>query len=295
MSDLCGVWENMTERERNRAMRDMCSIIACYFRHGRPDRERMKQMSMEHVYAVSRSCRLAALLYLILCGETEENRGEEMLGSDLAKEWKGEKDRTVQKILSMDMEWERLLGFCENKGIWYLPLEEIVFRKLYPGTGMRQIAEHGILFDAAFRQEVYGWFLANRYCADVSVAGSRDRYRKKGVCHFEMYSMLSEEEGEERWRLIPDREGMSGRHLSDEEFYLRFLSHAFSRLGSGEITARTMTVQTLLDCFVFLEQKGETMDWAYVRTGLRTLRLSEFERRMREESRRLFGGRDPLF
>lgn len=88
-------------------------------------------------------------------------------------------------------------------------------------------------------------------------------------------------------RLIKDSENRFGYHFSDEDFYIYFMIHGYKHYafsGTG--------IRFLSDIYVFLRERGQYLDWGYVRKELLALKIQGFETSTRELAEKLFGGTD---
>ena len=83
--------------------------------------------------------------------------------------------------------------------------------------------------------------------------------------------------------MIPDESSKYGYHLSDEDFYVYMLAHEYKHYSTGGTGLRS-----LLDRYVFLQNKGDSLDWAYIRKQTEQLRLTDFEREQGELAEKVF-------
>ena len=63
------------------------------------------------------------------------------------------KEKASRKNIFLDAGRKKLFSFCEENGIWYMPLKGSVLKELYPDFSMRQMADNDILFDAGYQQK----------------------------------------------------------------------------------------------------------------------------------------------
>jgi hypothetical protein len=84
-------------------------------------------------------------------------------------------------------------------------------------------------------------------------------------------------------RLLPDEDKKYGFHFSDEDFYVYFLAHEYKHFSGGGTGLRS-----LLDCYVYLSQKGDTFDWDDIAAQTEQLGIADFERGQRELAKKVF-------
>jgi hypothetical protein len=71
--------------------------------------------------------------------------------------------------------------------------------------------------------------------------------------------------------------------MSDEDFYVYFITHAYrhyAHAGNG--------VRAFMDVYVYLDNKRDTLDMAYIQREIKFLGIADFERRMRTVAFKLF-------
>lgn len=84
-------------------------------------------------------------------------------------------------------------------------------------------------------------------------------------------------------KLIKDDNNSYGYHFSDEDFYIYITTHEYkhySNSGTG--------LRSLLDCYVYLQNKSDRLDWNYIETECKKLGIAEFERQSRELAVKIF-------
>ena len=272
---------------------DMLYLVSCAVNGVMPDKDRVNQMDAGKVYSACKKHSLEAISFSAvepLLDEDASRREPVML------KWKESKLLSEARDIMMDAERGSLFEFMEHKGIRYMPLKGIILKKMYPRTWQRQMSDNDIWFDKAFHQQVYDWFVARGYEA-VSIGTAHDDiYKKLPFCSFELNRYMVEKDVEPVWteyysdvenRLLPQEGTEYGRRFSDEDFYIYMIVHAAAHVKLGGTGLRTV-----LDCFVFLKEKKETLDRSYIHRELKKLKLTEYEKNLRELSDVIFS--DPL-
>ena len=184
------------------------------------------------------------------------------------------------------------MQYFEEKGIWYLPLKGIVLQQYYPKIGMRQMCDNDILFDAAFRRDLRDQMAKDGYTVYMYGLPFHDTYIK-GIFNFEMHHSLYHDSEDTHTfcdyyrdvasRLLPVKEGSMERKFSDEDFYIHCISHAYKHFTSGGTGIRSV-----LDVFVYLRNKSDTLDFSYMERELKKLGLWEYHSTMQRLAALLF-------
>ena len=208
--------------------------------------------------------------------------------------WKEIEAAAVRRRMLFDAERREILAFLERSGIWYLPLKGVILQDMYPGFGLREMSDNDILFDPAGREALDKFMLARGYTRIKDGALHHFGYHKLPVYNFEMhYRLFAFRNGEtiahyyERYdkHLLPDGSSQYGRHLSNEDFYLFLLAHAWKHFCGGGIGLRT-----LVDIRVYTGTVP--LDREYLRRELEKMDLSAFEETLRWLSEAAFS-REP--
>lgn len=194
--------------------------------------------------------------------------------------------KAVRKNIYLDAERTTIISSLEEKGIWYMPLKGSVLKDLYPENGMREMADNDMLYDAEKQQEVMQIMLAHGYTAESVGKSHHDVYMKPPVLNFELHTALfSSAHAEPLYQyyadtkrfLIKDEGNYFGYHFSDEDFYIFMTAHEWKHCnGSGT------GIRSLLDCYVYCKNKGDTLDWGYISEQCKLLEIADFEQERRQ-------------
>ena len=196
---------------------------------------------------------------------------------------------------TLDLDREMVLGEMEKAGIWYAPMKGIVLKKLYPETGMRQMADNDILFDTDHAEELRTIMESLGFITETFNKNHHDVYIKPPISTFEMhkdliinldvYKVYYDYFHDIKSRLLKDDESSYGYHFSNEDFYIYMIVHGYkhqSYRGTG--------LRTLLDLYVYLKNYESTMDWSYIGQELKKLKLAEIEENNRKLAVKVFSG-----
>lgn len=139
----------MLTAERRKAVNELIYLASCAVNGIVPASERIQVMDLEAVRDLSRFHSLSSVAYVAV--EMAHPSGtDELLAS-----WETEHFHSVYTETTYDYERSELLNYCEEKGIWYLPLKGIILKDFYPEMGMRQMSDNDILFDEGHREKVH--------------------------------------------------------------------------------------------------------------------------------------------
>ena len=274
----------MTLEECRAAVPDLAYLIACVLNGQTPDTQRVAQMDLTALYQTADSHLLTGITAMAL-----ERAGVKDAAFTQAK------GKAIRKAVLFDAERSAVLAELEKAGIWYLPLKGCVLKDLYPGIGMRQMSDNDILYDASRTDDVKAIMEGLGFVTDSDFGrGIHDHYFKPPVLNFEMHRMLFGSGNgallidyyrEVRNRLIPEKDKEYGYRFSDEDFYIYMIAHENKHYSCGGTGLRS-----LLDTYVYVGQKGESLDWAYIEGEMDKLETADFEAQNRSLALHLFRG-----
>ena len=208
-------------------------------------------------------------------------------------------NRKMYGLVLMDNERKELLSYCDSHDIWYMPLKGTVISSLYPSFGMREMCDNDILYDSSKQDVLLPFFKERGYSYKLNY-GADDEFTKPPVYNFEMHRVLFVPDQNTIWskyyenvkgKLIKNDGDNCGYHFSDEDFYIYIMAHNAKHYnnqgGSG--------VRCLVDCYVYLIEKNNqlqpsenSLDWNYIENEERKLGILEFEKLVRDLSKKLF-------
>ncbi len=273
--------KTVTKVEYRKALEDCIYLCGCAVRGLLPDKCRVSKMNIVLLYRASYIHLLTGAVAYAL-----ESAGIYDRAFTQAKA------KAMRKLGLMDAEMSALFERMEQEGIWYMPLKGVVLKDYYPSYGMRQMADHDILFDETKADKVKEILVGMGFAAEHFGTGNHDCYYKKPVCNFEMHRSLFGKGHDDKMqkyyaniksRLIKDDGNEYGYHFSPEDFYVYMIAHEhkhYSISGTG--------IRSLLDTYVYL--KKETLDMDYVTAETEKLGIGDFEKLNRSLSLHLFEG-----
>lgn len=254
--------------------------------------------SLDDVFALAESNSVEAMSYYGL--------SRNLVSDILYEKWGQKANLTLFRQLSFDAERETILTKMAEQGISYLPLKGILIVSYYPKPGMRSMADNDILYgileprdgggvqpvgknqqdkEAVVKkaQNQIKTFMEELGYEVESLRGNHDCYMKKPCFNFELHRQLMDNDSpmysyyEDVWsRAIPDEKNPYAYSFSDEDEYIYFLAHAFKHFDNSGCGIRCV-----IDLYVFLQKKGEQMDWKYIAAELEKLELTEFEKKLK--------------
>ena len=248
---------------------------------------------LEAVYEYVKISGISAITFMAL-----ENAVDASDESSFMFEWKKMRLNAMRRNLLFDKERSERTNFLEQNDSWYLPLKGSVIKEMYPNPEMREMNDNDILIDQNGRDQAKDFMLSRGYQVKpndkgvIDDKGNSDEFIKNPFFYFELHKFLIEERYSPKQydyfvsikdRLIKDSDKEYGYHMSDEDFYLYMICHAhkhFSRNGMG--------IRFLMDEYVFLKEKGETLDNDYINEKIREFGLEQFDADLRKVSKMAF-------
>lgn len=253
----------------NNTAKDVIYLLACAVNGISPDKERIRAMDMEKLYEFCKWHTLRAAVHTALksAGVTDH-------------EFEQAYNKAVRKNIMLDVERTAISEELEKNGIWYMPLKGSILKDLYPENGMREMADNDVLYDSTKQQKVKELMLSMGYTAESVGKHHHDTYMKPPVLNFELHTVLFGANIEhlhdyyrEPQRLMIQDEGKKfGYHMSDEDFYVYVTAHEYKHFSSGGTGIRN-----LLDCYVYVKSKGDSLDWKYITEQCRQMKIDDFE------------------
>lgn len=263
---------------------DMLYLSTCAVNGIVPDKDRVAHIDLEKLFQTCQFHSLTAIVCMAL-----ESAGV------ADKKFIEAKSKAIRKNIMLDAEREKICEFLEENGIWYMPLKGIILKELYPKIGMRQMSDNDILFDESYRKDVMQLMKNNGYHLKGDNGVHCDEWLKEPVYNFEMHLNLFVENREvfyHYYKNIKERlQKVNGKNyerlFSDEDFYIYMTAHAYKHYSIGGTGLRS-----LLDCFVFLKEKGDLLNWEYIAKQTDILEITDFEQKSRKLSMKIFTNPD---
>lgn len=242
--------------------------------------EDLRRIDYSELFAFCNSQSISATIAVGIA-KIAKHHGIALSSLDGYKEFDSVRYGIILKEARFDRERTAILTTLDEAGIWYLPLKGIVLNKLYPQAGMRFMADNDILFDNRRAAEVREIFEKRGYSVESYGVGHHDTYTKPPFFNFEMHTFLGEDGLEadafnEYYRdpsrlMIKDTGTNCGYHMSDEDFYIYMLAHAFKHYNYAGLGLRIIA-----DTYVYLQHYRATMDWTYIERECQTIGMSKF-------------------
>ena len=263
----------------NKTAKDLIYLLSCAVNGITPDTEKVQAMDLEQLYRFAKAHTLRAAVFIAL-------RSAGVQDSNFHQAY----NKAVRKNVMLDVERTAIFAELERRGIWYMPLKGSILKELYPENGMREMADNDILYDSTKQSEVKEVMLGMGYSAESVGKSHHDVYMKPPVLNFELHTLLLDNASDfyayyqnPKRLMIPDESSKYGYHFSDEDFYVYMLAHEYKHYSTGGTGLRS-----LLDRYVFLQNKGDSLDRAYIRKQTEQLGLTDFEREQGELADKVF-------
>lgn len=277
---------NVTE---NKNATDLICLATCGL-HNVDAGDRVNEMNLEEIAKLASDESMSAITYVAV--ENSPYAEEFAQKNKSVNEWKQKKWNALRHLMVYKSEQKKLEDYLEENEIWFTPLKGSVIKKLYPSEWMREMNDTDILFDYSKADIVEKYFAENGYTkiGEATEWKNSDEYVKKPFLYFEMHKMLMDEKTNPvqakyyaniKEKLICE-ENFKYR-MSDEETYIYMIIHAMKHFEySG------MGLRFLMDVYVFLNKKENSLNWDYIRKILKNLNATRFEKDLRELSKKTF-------
>ena len=283
----------MIKRDNDKTANIAMELASLSLAGKKPEQIPYSDKDLEAVFKYVKISGISAITFMAL-----ENAIDVSDESSFMFEWKKMRLNAMRRNLLFDQERSEITKFLEQNGIWYLPLKGSVIKEMYPNPEMREMNDNDILIDQNGRDQAKDFMLGRGYQVkpnDKGVMddkGNSDEFIKDPFFYFELHKFLIEERYSPKQydyflsikdRLVKDTDKEYGYHMSDEDFYLYMICHAhkhFSRNGMG--------IRFLMDEYVFLKEKGETLDNDYINEKIREFGLEQFDADLRKVSKMAF-------
>ena len=241
----------------NKAAKDLIYLLSCAVNGITPETARVQTMDLEQLYRLSKAHTLRAAVFIALRSAGVENRSFQQAYN-----------KAVRKNVMLDVERTAIFAEFEKHGIWYLPLKGSILKELYPENGMREMAD----------------------TAESVGKTHHDVYMKPPVLNFELHTLLFGASSDfyayyqnPKRLMIHDEGSKYGFHFSDEDFYVYMLAHEHKHYSGGGTGLRS-----LLDVYVYLQHKGDNLDWEYITEQCKQLEIADFEQEQRALAKKVF-------
>lgn len=260
---------------------DLVWLSYCAVNKVKPDAEHIKDIDINLLFKAAQHHQLTAVTAYAL-----ESAGIYNPSFTQAKA------KAMRKVGLMDAEMADLFRRMDDLGIWHMPLKGTVLKDYYPSFGMREMSDHDILMDETRTAEVRDILKGMGFKSEHFGEGNHDCYYKEPVCNFEIHRKLfgafSDERMQEYYvdvnkRLIKDDNTGYGYHLSDEDFYIYLTAHEYKHFSAGGTGIRS-----LLDCYIYLKVKKDSLDFTYITGEMKKLGIAGFERKRKKLAIKIF-------
>jgi len=271
---------------------DMLYLANCALNEKEADTNCLADFPMSRIFQLAEEQSLGSLTYFGIASYAEQFTGKEgdLTGEDqttLFSKWRDVMLRSTRRQVLFDVERSAILDFLEQNQIRYMPLKGSVIKDLYPNPVMREMSDNDILYENKDKamERIHAWFKQRGYHTEHVNESKDDVYKKKPIYNIEMHRALflsffnkklaAYFEPEKLWdRSVPDNSKKYQYRMTDEDFYLYLLGHAFDQKGG-------VGFRIVMDIEVFLRAKGESLDETIVQKGLEETDMVEFEQKVR--------------
>ena len=271
----------MTKHDYKQNAYYLIYLIRCVLHDKIPTKEKLEKMDLSQLYQVAQAHSLTAIASYAL-----ESAGV------FDKAFTEAKNKAIRKNIVLDVEREKILSELEKANIWYMPLKGIILKDYYPQIGMRQMADNDILFDSSRRYDIKSIMEASGFTTKSFEKGNHDIYQREPVLNFEMHVSLFSDVVKSKLykyydniknKLIKEDNKDYKFKFTPEDFYIYITAHEYKHFCKGGTGLRS-----LVDSYIILNNQLDDFDSNYVKIELSKLGISEYERKRRNVSIKLF-------
>lgn len=259
---------------------DLAYLMACALSECAPQTQRLKAMDLPAVRRLARRHSLDALAAQAVCLAAEGDVPAEVVAS-----CRQTRDAALRRAMLMNTERNAVFAWLDAQGIWHAPTKGDILQRLYPATGLRQMADIDFLFDAGRADELRAFMEGRGYATKAFGTGAHDAYLKAPVYNFEPHRVLFSHPGHPEWneffgsirtRLEPVEGTACELRLPAEDTYLHLATHAAKHLENAGTGLRILS-----DLSVYLHAHESEMNWGYVMRSCDILGIADLEKQLR--------------
>lgn len=265
--------------------------------------ERVKQMELSKLCQMASEHRTVTAIFnsLAEAGAYEQANFANLTedGQKALLRLKEHKEKALRKVLMLDAKRQEIFHELDLAGIWHMPLKGAVLKDIYPLTGMREMSDNDILFDAKHQADVRDIMVRLGFKVEEYQQANHDVYQKKPLYNYEMHTRLFFDIHDDKWssyydnieeRLLWDKpvgdDGTRtdyGRHMNVNDAYNYMITHEFKHWeasGTG--------IRSLMDLTYYLRKYDAQMDWDYIEAEGIKLGIDAYEKGCRALAEKLF-------
>lgn len=280
----------MDKKELYNVGLDLIYLAACALDGRLPEKEKLAVMDLKSIYKMAKRHSMQGIVYFSI-EKCREKYGDDIIDEELFNKWKSSYHLVVNRLVRFDLEREALCAFLEEKGVWYLCLKGVVLQNYYPALGMRQMTDNDILVDPTACKMIREYMIGRGYTVYSYGTHCHDTYCKGNIT-FEIHRKLYEDDKKTKsgWKyyrnvknMLKNGEKPFEMRFADDDFYVYYAFHAYKHYaisGCG--------IRTLMDMYVYLSAKGDTLDLDKINRELSVLGIRNYENSSRELAFKLF-------
>ena len=200
-------------------------------------------------------------------------------GIDVDERFKKASEVNAYKSITQELELQEIIKALSDNEVCFMPLKGAILQKMYPKIEYRNMADIDVLVKEEDLKRAGLALKGIGYTVDT-LGGNHDTYTKKPYMHVEVHRALIDdyykklnEYYSDIWESnrIYHLDNKYHYYFRDEDFYIFFICHAskhFSHAGTG--------FRTIIDDYIYLKEKKETLDFNYIDSELAKIGLLKF-------------------
>lgn len=236
-------------------------------------KEKPNNVSFEKIFSLGKYHNVANICYYSI-SKLKNKPDEKLLFA-----WKEIKEKAVVKNIIQKNELNSILNIFNKNKIFNVILKGFELKKLYPSEDMRLMTDIDILVKKSDTQRVYNIMKSLKYEVKSFGKGKDDIYFKPPVMNVEIHNSLFDktyEEFDKYFQKLSNMENIKIKNLfectfTDEDFFLFLFIHNVKHYMTSGIGVRAV-----LDIWLYIQEKKQSLDWNYIFSTLEKLKLKSF-------------------
>lgn len=237
----------------------------------------LKDANFKHIYQLAKIHSLQNMLYYAI--NHYQKFGYKDVNVEVLKQLTKDHQFAITRTATQEAELEVLEQEFEANKIDYCVLKGSVLKHYYPSVDMRSMADIDIYFDKTKVKDVKKLMLKLGYRVETYKKGNHDCYLKDPFMNLEMHRELVHDRLEftkyydDYFKNLVKVDGKEHKYeFKEEDFYLFLTAHSAKHCAEGGTGIRT-----IVDQFIYLENKKDVLDREYLKVELEKLGLNLYE------------------
>ena len=189
----------------------------------------------------------------------------------LIEKWEAARSMGFAQNMIQTREFAALTALFTSERIKFLPMKGFLFKELWARPEHRTMADMDFLFEEADLPRVTALLTARGYRLEIEEGEVHDTFDKPPYLHVEAHRSLfsGDTDGFDKW--VAREDNPYWYYMRPEDFLTFNVGHIHKHYVMGGCGARS-----LFDVYLYLRERGDTLDTAALDTALRARGLADF-------------------